>query len=210
MAVEDYVKVIYAHTEWQPKPISTSALAARLGLAASSVTEMVQKLVAQGLAEHERYGVVTLTAEGTTLALRMVRRHRLIETWLVESYSYGWDEVHDEAEVLEHALSDRLLEVIDEQLGRPTRDPHGDPIPSSLGRVLQPHAVLLRDAPVGLTGAVVRVSDRDPAVLRHLSAESIGLDRVLTVVEGGVRIDGTELALGRAALESIWVELPAQ
>jgi DtxR family Mn-dependent transcriptional regulator len=85
-AIEDYVKVIYAHTEWQPDPISTSALAARLGLAASSVTEMVKKLVAQGLVDHERYGDVTLTPEGATLALRMLRRHRLIETWLVETY----------------------------------------------------------------------------------------------------------------------------
>ena len=209
-AIEDYVKVIYAHTEWQPDPISTSVLAARLGLAASSVTEMVKKLVAQGLAEHERYGVVTLTPEGTTLALRMVRRHRIIETWLVETYGYRWDEVHDEAEVLEHALSDRHLDAIDAQLGHPTRDPHGDPIPTSYGHLTKPAAVLLRDAAVGSVGAVVRVSDRDPALLRHLAAEGITLDRVLTVIDGGVRVDGADRGLGDAALASIWIELPAQ
>ncbi len=211
-AIEDYVKVIYAHTEWQPDPITTSALAARLGLAASSVTEMVKKLVVQGLADHERYGVVTLTPEGTTLALRMVRRHRIIETWLVECHGYRWDEVHDEAEVLEHALSDRLLDQIDEQLGHPARDPHGDPIPTAYGHLTRPSAVLLRDAPVGMSGTVVRVSDRDPVLLRHLAAEGVTLDRVLTVVDGGVA--GYELAA--AALASIWiaapppVELPAQ
>lgn len=206
-AIEDYVKVIYGHTEWQSEPITTSVLAARLGLAASSVTEMVKKLVVQGLVEHERYGVVTLTPEGTTLALRMVRRHRLIETWLVQSFGYRWDEVHDEAEVLEHALSDRLLESIDAQLGQPSRDPHGDPIPNSFGRVVRPRAVLLREAPVGHVGRVVRVSDRDPALLRHLVAESIGLDRELTVLERGVRVEGAseDLHLGDAALASIWI-----
>lgn len=219
--VEDYVKVIYAHTEWQPEPITTSALAARLGLAASSVTEMTKKLVTMGLVEHERYGAITLTADGTALALRMVRRHRLIETWLVESFDYSWDEVHDEAEVLEHALSDRLLDAIDEQLGHPTRDPHGDPIPTSYGTITRPQAVLLRDAEPGSVGRVVRISDSDPRLLRHLTAESITLDRELRIVGrtpyGGsftVRVDGEsgERDLGEQALASIWiaVELPAQ
>ena len=194
-AIEDYVKVIYGHTEWQVDPITTSALAARLGLAASSVTEMVGKLVTQGLVEHEKYGVVTLTAEGTTLALRLVRRHRLIETWLVQSFGYRWDEVHIEAEVLEHALSDRLLDAIDAQLGYPTRDPHGDPIPSAGGRVVRPLAVLLRDAPTGHVGRVVRVSDRDPELLRWLDAQGVVLDAEVVA-------DGS---LPEAALASIWI-----
>jgi DtxR family transcriptional regulator, Mn-dependent transcriptional regulator len=219
-AVEDYVKVIYAHTEWQPEPITTSALAARLGLAASSVTEMTKKLVALGLVEHERYGAITLTNDGTVLALRMVRRHRLIETWLVESFDYSWDEVHVEAEVLEHALSDRLLEAIDDQLGHPVRDPHGDPIPTGFGHVHRPVAVLLRDAEPGTVGRVVRISDSDPRLLRHLAAEAITLDRELRVVGrtpyGGsfsVQVHGEEgeRDLGEQALASIWiaVELPA-
>ena len=174
-ATEDYVKVIYGHTEWQSEPITTSVLAARLGLAASSVTEMVKKLVAQGLLEHEPYGAVTLTADGLALALRMVRRHRLIETWLVDSFGYRWDEVHDEAEVLEHSLSDRLLDAIDVQLGHPQRDPHGDPIPSARGDVVQPAAVNASDAP-DHAGLVVRVSDRDPAVLRWLDEHGVTLD----------------------------------
>ena len=213
MAVEDYVKVIYSHTEWQPEPITTSVLAGRLGLAASSVTEMVKKLGAQGLVEHVPYGAVTLTPDGTALALRMLRRHRLIETWLVQQFGYSWDEVHDEAEVLEHALSDRLLEAIDEQLGRPVRDPHGDPIPSSAGVITIPDAGLLGEAAEGTTVTVVRISDRDPMLLRHLEAESITVETALEVIGrqpfGGsflVRLaSGEQRDLGEQALGSIWV-----
>ena len=182
MAVEDYVKVIYAHTEWQREPITTSVLAQRLGLAASSVTEMVKKLGVQGLVDHVPYGAVTLTTDGTALALRMLRRHRLIETWLVQHFGYGWHEVHDEAEVLEHALSDRLLDTIDEQLGFPIRDPHGDPIPGRDGRVHQPAAGTLRAAGEGDVVRVVRLSDRDPRLLLQFAQQSIGLDSALTIV----------------------------
>ena len=197
-AMEDYVKVIYAHTEWQSQPITTNALAARLGLAASSVTEMVKKLTAQGLAHHEPYGAIELTERGRALALTMVRRHRLIETWLVERFGYRWDEVHDEAEVLEHAMSDRLLDAIDEELGRPARDPHGDPIPAADGSLVLPEAVVLAEAASG--GRVVRISDRDPLLLRHLAAEGIVLDAVVSAER--------RAQLGEEALASIWVSAP--
>lgn len=216
VAVEDYVKVIYSHTEWQPEPITTSVLAGRLGLAASSVTEMVKKLAASGFVTHVPYGAVTLTADGRVLALRMLRRHRLIETWLVESFGYGWDEVHPEAEVLEHALSDRLLDAIADELGNPVRDPHGDPIPRADGTVEQPDAVLLQDAPDGFSGPVVRISDRDPALLKHLQEEGITLDTIVTVVErrpfGGalsIRTPASALDLGLEATAAIWLtQLP--
>ena len=191
IATEDYVKVIYAHTEWKPEPITSSAIAARLGLAPSSVTEMVKKLVAQGLATHEPYGAIELTPDGTALALRMVRRHRLIETWLVQHFAYGWDEVHDEAEVLEHSMSDRLLDAIDERLGHPVRDPHGDPIPSAAGLVTRPPAVLLDEVP---GGRVVRISDRDPELLRRLTGLGVCLDAV---------VDASDL--DSDARGSIWV-----
>lgn len=199
-AIEDYVKVIYAHTEWQPDPITTNGLAARLGLAASSVTEMVKKLVAQGLVAHEPYGAIELTPDGTALALRMVRRHRLIETWLVQHIGYTWDEVHDEAEVLEHSMSDRLLDALDVQLGHPTRDPHGDPIPKADGTVNRPDATLLADAPQG--GRVARISDRDPLLLRHLEAEGIVVDSVLAADRRAM--------LAPDALRSIWVTTGAR
>lgn len=175
--------MIYGHTEWQSDPIAPSQLAARLGLAPSTVTEMVKKLVAAGRVEHAPYGTVRLTASGRAEALRMVRRHRLVETWLVQQYGYGWDEVHDEAEVLEHTLSDRLLEAIDVQLGRPARDPHGDPIPAADGTVEIPDAVQLSSLTAGSRGRVVRISDRDPEVLRELASAGIGLDSEL---EAGV------------------------
>ncbi len=209
-AIEDYVKVIYGYTEWQETPITTTVLAVRLGLANSSVTEMVKKLVAQGLVSHEPYGAIELTADGRALALRMVRRHRLIETWLVQHVGYRWDEVHDEAEVLEHAVSDRLLDALDDQLGNPTRDPHGDPIPGRDGSVRRPDAVTLARLTPGETGRVARINDRDPQVLRHLEAEGIALDSVLAVVDASstgatVAHDGGRCELAPEALESIWV-----
>jgi DtxR family Mn-dependent transcriptional regulator len=213
MAYEDYVKAIYAHTEWQPDPITPSALAARLGLAASSVTEMVRKLVRDGLVTHRPYGAVTLTGEGKTLALRMLRRHRLIETWLVESFSYGWDEVHEEAEVLEHSLPDRLLEAIAEQLGQPERDPHGDPIPAVDGSVVRPAAVRLSDAGSGHRGSVVRVSDRDSELLRWFASVRLDLDATVLVCESvpfrdDLRVaigDDVPLELSSSAASAVWV-----
>jgi DtxR family Mn-dependent transcriptional regulator len=214
IVIEDYVKTIYSHTEWQDEPITPSVLAARLGLAASSVTEMVKKLAASGLVTHVPYGAVTLTENGRMLALRMLRRHRLIETWLVRSFGYSWDEVHDEAEVLEHALSDRLLEAIAEQLGHPSRDPHGDPIPSRDGAVTRPNAVQLAVAADGQQGQVVRISDRDPELLRYLEAEGIRLDSAVQVVErrpfGGalaVRVNDDEHDIGHEAAAAIWMSL---
>lgn len=211
-AVEDYLKVIYSHTEWQSEPITPSELAARLSLAPSSVTEMVKKLAGAGFVTHVPYGAVTLTANGLAMALRMVRRHRLIETWLVDAFGYGWDEVHDEAEVLEHAVSDRLLEAISAQLGDPIRDPHGDPIPSTDGSIQRPDAVLLFEAPDGFSGPVVRISDRDPLLLSYLHENGVRLDTRLAVVErrpfGGslaVRTPTAMLELGDDAAKAIWV-----
>lgn len=209
---EDYVKTIFHHTEWQPEPITSSVLAARLGLAASSVTEMVKKLAAVGLVSHVPYGAITLTDEGRSRALTMVRRHRLIETWLVESFGYAWDEVHDEAEVLEHAVSDRLLDRIDASLGHPVRDPHGDPIPRADGSIQVPDAVVLSLASAGHQGQIVRISDRDPELLRYLDVRGFALDAPLEVVGprpfGGaleVRVAGVALDLGAEAAASVWI-----
>jgi DtxR family Mn-dependent transcriptional regulator len=184
VAAENYLKTIYAHTEWQPDPISPSVLAARLGVAPSSVTEMVKKLAATGLITHVPYGPLTLTPEGRMRAMGVVRRHRLIESWLVREMGYEWHEVHDEAEVLEHSISERLLDAIDERLGRPRQDPHGDPIPSAAGVVPVFEAVRLTDAAAGHEGRVVRINDRDPSLLRRLAACGIGPGTRVRVVEG--------------------------
>ena len=209
-AIEDYLKTVYAHTEWQPDAITPKVLADRLGVAPSSVTEMVKKMAAAGLVSHVPYGAVRLTDAGLARALAVVRRHRLIETWLVQEMGYGWDEVHDEAEVLEHAISDRLLEAIDERLGRPARDPHGDAIPAADGTLASEPAVRLDEAPVGHRGRVLRISDRDPAMLRELEEAGVGPGRALAV-EGvdaasvAVTCDGVARTIGRVAAAGIWL-----
>jgi DtxR family Mn-dependent transcriptional regulator len=217
-ATENYLKAIYAHTEWQPVPISPSVLAGRLGVAPSSVTEMVKKLAAGGMLTHVPYGPLTLTAEGRLRAMGVVRRHRLIETWLVREMGFGWDEVHDEAEVLEHAISERLLDAIDERLGHPVQDPHGDPIPTARGTVPSFDALLLADAPAGHEGRVVRISDRDPALLRSLAAEGIGPGTAVRVATGPAvtlqQLEGESTGDAKApagtevppdALDAIWL-----
>ncbi|MGM1018693.1 MAG: metal-dependent transcriptional regulator [Actinomycetota bacterium] len=204
-AADDYLKTVFAHTEWQDAPITPSVLAAKLGIAPSSVTEMVKKLAAAGLVSHVPYGAVRLTADGERRALAMVRRHRLIETWLVREFGYAWDEVHDEAEVLEHTISDRLLAGIDERLGSPRFDPHGDAIPDADGHVVREPFVLLADAPVGHAGRVLRVSDRDPALLRALEALGVAVSSVMIVTTEGVELDGAPVALPDGAADVVWV-----
>jgi len=203
---DDYLKAIYHHTEWQDDPITPSQLAGVLGLAPSSVTEMVKKLAAQGLVTHRPYGPVSLTPAGQRRAAGVIRRHRLIETWLVREFGYAWDEVHDEAEVLEHALSDRLLEGIDARLGRPRFDPHGDAIPDATGSVHREPFVLLSIAAAGHAGRVLRVSDRDPELLRALVERGIDVGHELEVVSDTVvRADGVEVELPPGAGASVWL-----
>lgn len=218
-SVEDYVKAIYKAREWHREPVTTSVLAAWFGVAAPSVSDMVRKLADRGLVDHVPYKPIELTERGRLLAMRMVRRHRLIETYLVRELGYTWDEVHDEAEVLEHAVSDTFLDRIAHRLGDPRHDPHGDPIPGADGAVALPAAVPLPDLPPGLPpdrpGTVVRVSDADPGVLRALSVYGIGPGtsvRRLASEPGPVRVDvdgagarEIPVALARA----VWVEPPA-
>jgi len=204
-AADDYLKTVYAHTEWQDAPITPSVLAAKLGIAPSSVTEMVKKLAAAGLVSHVPYGAVRLTPAGTQRALAMVRRHRLIETWLVQEFDYGWHEVHDEAEVLEHTISDRLLEGIDARLGRPRFDPHGDAIPDAAGVVEREPFVLLADAPTGHTGRVLRVDDRDPELLRALEAAGVVVAASVTITASGIDLGSTPTPLPEGASDVVWL-----
>jgi DtxR family Mn-dependent transcriptional regulator len=219
-SIEDYVKVIYSFTEWQDKPITSTQLAQRLGVANSSVSEMVRKLKDQGLVDHQPYSAVTLTSEGVRLALSMVRRHRLIETFLVQELGYRWDEVHDEAELLEHAVSDTFIERMASKLGNPARDPHGDPIPAADGSVLVPAAHRMSELDDGHTGRIIRISDDNPALLRYLAAEEIDLDAEVEVLGrrpfGGplvVRIGPAgsprEFDLGQEVASALWVHSDA-
>ncbi|NYE18321.1 iron dependent repressor, metal binding and dimerization domain protein [Microbacterium immunditiarum] len=205
-AIDDYLKTIYHHTEWQDDRITPSQLASVLGLAPSSVTEMVQKLAAQGLVTHRPYGPVSLSPAGERRAASVIRRHRLIETWLVREFGYTWDEVHDEAEILEHSISDRLLERIDERLGHPRFDPHGDAIPDAEGIVHREPFVLLSRADAGHEGRVLRVSDRDPALLRALEDAGVVVGAVVTVAgASAIRLDGADVALPPDAADAVWL-----
>jgi len=182
---QDYLKAIWSATEWGDAPLSTNSLAARMGTTAPTVTEPVKRLAAQGLVEYQPYKPVTLTGKGREHAIAMVRRHRLLESFLAATLGYSWDEVHAEAERLEHAASDELIERIDQMLGRPTRDPHGDPIPTPEGQRAQPaHAVRLDVAEPGFY-RVLRISDADPQRLVRFQQAGLVPGTVVEVTEAG-------------------------
>ena len=170
---QDYLKVVWNAQEWSSDPLTVKQLAGRLGVTAGTVSEGVRKLAEAGLIDHARYGQIALTERGRDAALAVVRRHRLIETLLVETFGYGWDEVHEEAEILEHAISEAFLERIDVHLGRPTHDPHGDPIPTAQGEITIPVAHLVSDLEAGACGVVTRVSDAEPELLQRLATAGL-------------------------------------
>jgi DtxR family transcriptional regulator, Mn-dependent transcriptional regulator len=170
-AVEDYLKTIYSIDE-SGQEITTTAIAQRLGVSPASVTAMLKRLSAMGYIDYHRYHGVDLTDRGKALALEVVRHHRLLEAYLHQTLGMPWDKVHDEAEVLEHAISEELEDRIARFLGNPTHDPHGDPIPPKFGEYREEHHDPL-DSVVAGPARVERVSDRDPDALRYMA--SIGL-----------------------------------
>lgn len=164
--VEDILKLVWSAEEAGCDGVKPKDIGEHMGVVPSTTTENVQRLVRQGLVTHEPYGRVRLTEQGRGVALGMVRRHRLLETYLHEALGFSWDEVHEEAEILEHAVSERLLNRLDKVLGYPTRDPHGDPIPRADGSSDEIPGVPLDTLPVGNGGEVERLPDRDPQALR--------------------------------------------
>lgn len=182
-AVEDYAKAIYALERRDDQPVTTTALAERLGVSAASASAMVKRMAGLGLADHEPYRGVRLTPEGTRLALEVIRHHRLLETFLAEHLDVPWDRVHDEAEVLEHVLSEELEERIAAKLGEPTHDPHGDPIPTRDGTIDEGQTRTLDGLQEGDRGVFVRVSDADPEMLRYLAERGIAPGDAFEVVE---------------------------
>jgi len=186
-STQDYLKTIWRLGEWEPERVTTTSLAARMGLAASTVSEALKKLTAQGLVTRPSYGVVELTPEGREVAVHMVRRHRILEMFLATELGYSWDEIHDEAEVLEHAVTDRFIDRVDAKLGHPRADPHGDAIPSRDGVVVPAPAVPLSDVTRPEPVRVARVSDESPEVLRILAEAGIRPGAVLRVLPGPAR-----------------------
>lgn len=182
-AVEDYAKAIYALEQRADGAVSTNALADRMGVTPASASAMVKRLDGLGLVTHVPYRGVQLTGDGTKVALEIIRHHRLLELYLAETLGVPWDRVHDEAEVLEHVLSDELEELIAAKLGDPTHDPHGDPIPTRDGRIAEATSIALSDLGPGVCGRFARVSDADPAMLRYLAERGIAPGADLEVVE---------------------------
>jgi len=179
-AQEDYLKALYL-LRGDERPVPTRELAQRLGISSPSVSEMVTRLTAQGLVEHDRYRGQQLTREGRKIALELVRHHRLLEMFLVQVLGYSWDEVHEEAERLEHVISERMEQRIFELLGRPEIDPHGHAIPTLTGRVRPVSRRALSECAVG-EKVVVAVSDEDAAKLRDIERRGLVPGVHLTVV----------------------------
>ena len=209
--VEDYLKAIY-ELERAGEPAATTDLAAQLGLTPASVTGMVRRLAEQGLLTHERYRGVRLTAKGRRSALRTLRRHRIIEAYLVNALGYGWDEVHVEAERLEHAATDALIDRMALAIGEPTVDPHGAPIPSREGAVEEARYRALADLGAGMAATVLRVADEDPMLLRYLSDLALTPGCTVRVVErapyGGpitIEVNRRRKLIGPALAERVLV-----
>lgn len=222
---QNYLKAVWTLAEWSDAPVTASTLAAKIGVKLSTASDAVRKLAAQGLLVHAPYGAVSLTEEGREAALAMVRRHRLVEAFLVEVLAYRADQVHDEAEVLEHAVSDFMIDRIDERLGHPTRDPHGDPIPDADGVLPRCASRCLADllvdegaggeATSGGNCRVERISDEDPRLVLFLAEKGIAYGARLSVLEIDplsevirVRAEGSApVSLGLKAARAVRVSL---
>ena len=212
-AMEDYLKTIYAIDEAGER-VTTQAIAERLSVAAPSVTGMLKRLLDLHLVDHQRYRSIKLTEAGHKVALEVVRHHRLLELYLAEALGYAWDEVHDEADRMEHSISEEFEARIDEALGFPTSDPHGDPIPTAQGRVPEVSGQRLSDISTGRDYIVARVVSDDPEKLRYLGelglyprvhieiTERLPFNGPLKVI-----VDGQEQIIGEELATHVFVDL---
>jgi DtxR family transcriptional regulator, Mn-dependent transcriptional regulator len=208
---ENYAKAIYHLQQRGEGPVNTGAIAERVGVTPASSSAMVRRMAEEGLVEHAPYHGVRLTRKGEAVALEVLRHHRLIEAFLAR-LGMPWDRVHDEAERLEHVISEELEELIARFLGDPTRDPHGDPIPTADLEIDEPDTRRLSDMEPGERGTVVRISDSDPAMLRYLAELGVSPGDPVRVVErqpfGGpitVRFGDGERVLGGAVTDAMRV-----
>jgi DtxR family Mn-dependent transcriptional regulator len=210
--MQDYLKAIFELAE-DGREATPKVLADRLDVTPASTSDMTQRLAELDLVESEPYEGVELTGAGKLAALEVIRHHRLLELFLVETLGIPWDEVHDEAEVLEHHISEELEDRIAAELGHPERDPHGDPIPTREGEIPDPDGRRLDEVDEGAQVRIVRVSDQDPDVLRYLGSRGLypGAEAVVQRAEPGaaaltVEVDGREVHLGEPVARQITVE----
>ncbi len=200
--VENYLKAIYQGQALLAKDVrlvSMGQVASALNVTPGTATTMVKALAESGLAEYEPYSGVRLTAAGEKLAVLVLRRHRLVELFLVQVMDMSWDEVHEEAEQLEHVVSDRLIERIDQMLGRPTHDPHGDPIPTAEGTITPRHHDSLLTCPIHTALRVTRIADQDRAFLRFIESNGLKPGQTVQVEARDAAADSVRLRLGNGA-----------
>src|SRR5690625_5013086 len=211
-STQDYLKAIWLAGEWSDDQITATIIAQRAGVTLSTTSDALRRLRRSGLIDHAPYGSIELTETGRAHAVDMLRRQRLIETFLVQALGYTWDQVHDEAEVLEHAVSDFMIDKIAEHLGHPSRDPHGDPIPSADGRVEQLTAIPLTELGFEVSAVVERISDDDPELLQYFASHGVAHGTQIELAKGAPFSDTVtlvapeaRLTLGPAAVEAVWV-----
>lgn len=211
--MQDYLKAIY-QLEERGEDATPKALAEALDVTPASASNMAKRLAEIDLVEHERYKGVELTAAGELAALEVIRHHRLLELFLVETLGVPWDEVHEEAEVLEHHISEKLEARIAERLGHPERDPHGDPIPSLNGEIDAQDGVALTDASPSATVRLLRVGDQDPDVLQFLGDQGLfpGAEVEVTRVDPNagvvaVEVDGEDVHIGMHVARAVRVDV---
>ncbi|HJS44268.1 MAG TPA: metal-dependent transcriptional regulator [Gemmatimonadales bacterium] len=211
-SVEDYLKSVF-HLTNQGGFATTSGIAGMLEVAPPSVSGMMKRLSETGLIEHVPYRGVQLTPQGRRAALQMIRRHRILEVYLTSKLGYDWGDVHVEAERLEHAVSDKLIERMAEALGEPRYDPHGAPIPTAAGEIEEAELVTLADMPVGSTVVLRQVGDEDPARLHYLAEQGLTPGARMAVVERqpfngptSVRLGMEMRVVGRELASLLWCE----
>ncbi len=210
-SVEDFLKAVFT-LQQQSDRVSTNTLRDALNITAPSVTDMAQRLVSAGLVDYQKYRGVVLTEAGREIALRVIRRHRLIELYLMRELGYELREVHGEAERLEHVVSDHFVEAIARKLGNPEIDPHGDPIPSPEGVITQREAVPLTELERGAKATISRLKTSDPEMLQHMLDRGFVLNAQIEVIardpfQGPItaRVDGKRRVIGHRVAENILV-----
>lgn len=210
-SVEDFLKAVFT-LQQQNERVSTNTLRDALNITAPSVTDMAQRLVAAGLVDYQKYRGVVLTDAGRDIALKVIRRHRLIELYLVRELGYALREVHAEAERLEHAVSDHFVEALARKLGDPELDPHGDPIPSAEGVIVQLELRPLAELESGVEAKIARLKTSDPQMLQHMLDKGFILDARVRVVARDpfdgpltVRVDGKRRVIGYQVAENVLV-----
>jgi DtxR family Mn-dependent transcriptional regulator len=210
---ENYIKVIYHLSLVSPKGVNTNAIAGMLETKASSVTDMLKKLSDKDLVSYQKYQGVTLTEKGFYSAKMIVRKHRLWEVFLVDKLGFSWDEVHEIAEELEHIKSEKLVNKLDEYLGFPSNDPHGDPIPNEKGVIKKTEKQLLSEVELQLTYHCVGVKDSSTEFLKYLDKQKIALGSLLKVIDKEdfdntltVEIDGKPLTISNKIANNLYVQ----